>query len=105
MALWDTFVSNDYVDNLRAFVRDKVAPHADAIDRDDVYPVEIIKELAAEGFTTVTLPERYGGGGKDFAYGVALLEEVGYGSASAAICLITIFQASTIIRLFGQDSL
>lgn len=34
-----------------------------------------------------------------------MCEEIGYGSAAVAISLITIFQAQTIIRLFGSDSL
>lgn len=105
MNLWSPLVAEDYINTLRSHVREHIAPHAYAIDRDDVYPVDIVKELARSGLSTITLPEKYGGGGKEFPYGVALLEEVGYGSASAAICLITIFQASTIINLFGQDSL
>ena len=105
MALWPHYAAKEYVESLRTFVRENVSSHADAIDREDIYPVEIVKELARRGFSAITLPEKYGGGGKDFSYGVALLEEVGYGSASAAICLITIFQASTIINLFGRESL
>lgn len=105
MTLWANHAHKDYVDTVRHFVREVVAPQAEAIDRDDVYPVELVKELARRGLSTVTLPLDYGGGGKDFSYGVALLEEVAYGSPSVAICLITIFQASTIIRLFGQESL
>ncbi len=105
MTLWSPLVAEEYISTLRDHVREHITPHAYAIDRDDIYPVDIVKELARSGLSTITLPEKYGGGGKGFPYGVALLEEVGYGSASAAICLITIFQASTIINLFGQDSL
>jgi alkylation response protein AidB-like acyl-CoA dehydrogenase len=105
VSLWSPFVANDYVESLSGFVRDYVSPQGSAIDAEDIYPVEVIKELARQGFTTITLPEAFGGGGKEFSYGVSLLEEVGYGSAAAAVCLITIFQASTIINLFGQDSL
>lgn len=105
MALWAAYADEKYVESLQAFVREAIDPHADMLDRDDVYPVEIVKELARRGLSSVTLPQQYGGGGKDFTYAVALLEEVAYSSPSVAICLITIFQASTIIRLFGQDSL
>jgi alkylation response protein AidB-like acyl-CoA dehydrogenase len=105
MALWPAYADKEYVESVRTFVREWIDPHADAIDRDDIYPVEIVKEIARRGLSTVTLPEQYGGGGKDFSYAVALLEEVAYSSPSVAICLITIFQASTILRLFGQDSL
>lgn len=105
MPLWPAYADKQYVESLQAFVREAIDPHADMLDRDDIYPVEIVKELARRGLSSVTLPQQYGGGGKDFSYAVALLEEVAYSSPSVAICLITIFQASTIIRLFGQESL
>lgn len=105
MPLWSHCTDAAYVDAVRTFVRENIEPHAEAIDRDDIYPVEIVKEIARRGLSTVTLPEEYGGSGKDFSHGVALLEEVAYASPSVAICLITIFQASTILRLFGQQSL
>jgi len=105
MSLWPAYAEKEYVESLRTFVREVIDPQAEMLDRDDVYPVEIVKELARRGLSSVTLPQQYGGGGKDFSYAVALLEEVAYSSPSVAICLITIFQASTIIRLYGQDSL
>jgi alkylation response protein AidB-like acyl-CoA dehydrogenase len=105
MPLWLSHAENEYVESVRDFVRENILPHAEAIDRDDIYPVEIVKAIAREGLSTITLPQEYGGAGKEFSYGVALLEEVAYGSPSVAICLITIFQAQTIIRLFGQQSL
>src|SRR5580704_13256697 len=105
MSRWLPYADAGYVETLQSFVREHVTPQGDAIDRDDIYPVEIIKRLARDGLSTITLPEEFGGGGKDFSHAVALFEEVGYGSASTAICLITIFQASTIIRLFGEQSL
>lgn len=105
MPLWPSHADTEYVESVRNFAKQHIAPHAEAIDRDDIYPVEIVKELARKGLSTITLPSEYDGGGKDFSYGVALLEEVAYASPSVAICLITIFQAQTILRLFGQESL
>ena len=105
MSLWPAYADKAYVESVQAFVRETIDPQADMLDRDDIYPVEIVKELARRGLSSVTLPQEYGGGGKDFTYAVALLEEVAYSSPSVAICLITIFQASTIIRLYGQESL
>lgn len=102
---WPAHVDPEFIETLRRFVRARVTPMADEIDREDIYPVDIIRQIAAEGYTTVTLPAQYGGAAKDFDHAAALLEELAYGSASAAICLITIFQAATIIRLFGCDSL
>jgi acyl-CoA dehydrogenase len=105
MDLWPPYVDKDYVENLRVFVRQHIAPIADQLDRQDLYPSSIIKDLARRGLTTITLPKAYNGGGKQYADAVALFEEVSYGSAVVGISLITIFQAQTIINLFGNDAI
>lgn len=105
MDLWPPYVDGAYVEDLRLFVRQHIAPIADQIDREDVYPSSIIKELARRGLTSITLPPTYDGGGKPYGHAVALFEEVSYGSAAVGISLITIFQAQTIINLFGNHAI
>ena len=105
MDLWPPYVERDYVEDLRSFVRRRIAPSADQIDREDRYPLEIIKEIACQGLTSITLPTAYGGAGKRYGYAAALFEEVSYASAAVGISLITIFQAQTILHLFGSDPL
>jgi alkylation response protein AidB-like acyl-CoA dehydrogenase len=103
--LWRDFVDPGFLSKLRAEVSTHVAPFADAIDRDDVYPVDAIKALARDGYSTVTLPCVYGGGGSGFRDCVAVFEEASYASAAVGISLITILQAQIIIELFAADSL
>jgi acyl-CoA dehydrogenase len=105
MELWPPCVDMHYVEELRLFAREHIAPVADEIDREDVYPSSIIKELARRGLTSITLPRDYDGGGKSYAHAAALFEEVSYASAAVGISLITIFQAQTIINLFGNEAL
>src|SRR4051812_43708525 len=102
---WPTRADDDLVRRLRAFVAETIVPAAHEIDERDLYPTEIVRKLAALGCNTICLPALYGGGGAPHASAAAICEEVGYGSAAVAISLITIFQAQTIIRLFGSDSL
>lgn len=104
-ALWPAYVDAGYVDVLRGHIADHVAPEADSIDRDDRYPVAVIKALARRGYCTVTLDKAYGGSGLSFPHAVAVLEEVGAASAAVGVCLITIFQAQTMMRTFGTESL
>lgn len=104
-ALWRSHVDAEFVEGLRRFTEQSIAPCADDIDRRDIYPVDIMKALAARGYTTVTLDPRYGGAGKSYAHAVATFEELSVASAAVGISLITIFQAQTMIRLFGSDSL
>jgi alkylation response protein AidB-like acyl-CoA dehydrogenase len=103
--LWASLADPTFVLPLREFVREHVIPAGDAIDRDDVYPTDLVKRLAKQGFSTITLPARYGGGERDFSCAVALFEEVAVGSAAVGVSLLTNFQAQTIIRLFGDESL
>src|SRR3546814_21179781 len=59
--LWRDTVDAAFLDGLRAAVAAEVLPRADAIDRDDVYPVDVVQALAAPGYTSMTLPTRRGG--------------------------------------------
>lgn len=104
-ALWTSYVEDGFVKDLRRFVAERIEPEADRIDREDVYPVEIVKELAARGYNTLTLEPDFGGKGYDFSFAACAMEEISAASAATGICLITIYQAQTMIRLFGQDSL
>ena len=101
---WKPLVDPDFVERLNAFALEHVAPEAARIDREDIYPMEIIKELAKAGFTRSILPTEYGGHG-DFRTIMALFEGLGYYSVSAAVSLISIFQSQTMLRLFGSREL
>src|ERR1700754_1910048 len=101
---WDPQVDAAFVHELRDFVKETITPAADAIDRDDVYPTEIIRTLAKKGYSAIFMPKDLGGGGRDYRHAVTVCEEVAYGSAAVGICLITILQAQTILRFFGPES-
>jgi len=102
---WQPLVDPALLQRLRATVGSAIAPNADEIDRRDVYPVEEIRALARGGFSTLSLPAEHGGGGRSFAETAAVFEEASYASAAVGISLITIFQAQTILKLYGNASL
>lgn len=103
--LWRDRVDTAFLDRLRATVAEHVLPDADGIDRDDRYPVAAIKALARAGFSSLTLPVRWGGQDASFTHCAAVFEEASYASAAVGISLITIMQAQTLIKLFGAESL
>lgn len=103
--IWPDHVDAKFLERLRAVVAEVVAPAAAGIDRKDVYPAEIVRRLAKDGYTSVCLEEEWGGLGRPFPYMAAVFEEVGYASAATATSLITIFQSQQTIRLFGEESL
>src|SRR5690606_38065830 len=59
----------------------------------------------AKGYTSLTLDEAWGGMGASYRECAAVFEECSYASAAVGISLITILQAQTLIRLFGELSL
>jgi alkylation response protein AidB-like acyl-CoA dehydrogenase len=105
MSLWQLHADPSFIQLVREFVAQHVSPAADELDREDLYPTEIIREAAKRGLNTLTLPKAYGGSDGTFRLAAALFEEIGFGSATVAISLITIFQAQNIIRRFGNETL
>jgi alkylation response protein AidB-like acyl-CoA dehydrogenase len=103
--LWSDLVEPEFLQTLRSFVAREIAPFAQEIDRVDMYPVEPIRALARAGYSTIFMPREHGGGGRGYRHALAVFEEVSYASAAVGISLITILQAQTILRLFGNASL
>ena len=89
----------------RVFANEVVKPCADQIDREDLYPVDLVTETAERGWNSLTIPVRYGGGGGSMADALAVFEELGAASASLAVSLITIFQSQKMIEGFADESL
>lgn len=89
---------------IRDFTSKKITPTAAERDLKDVYPLDIIKEMAKLGYTSLTVPERYKGLGRSKLDACIFMEEIAYGCAATAISLITIFQAETMLLLFGNEN-
>lgn len=102
---WTDLVDPDFLGPLRDFVAREVAPCAVQIDRDDVYPTAAIRALAKSGYSNIFMPREWGGGGLTYRHALAVFEEVSYASAAVGISLITILQAQTILRFFGNPAL
>ena len=73
----------------RHFARREIAPGADRFDREESFPAELVREMAARKYLGAILPPAWGGAGMDMiTYGL-LNEEVG-GVCSSARSLITV---------------
>ena len=81
LEVWDPRVDREFV----ATVVKTVAPHADAIDRDDIYPKDVGRALARAGFASAKFPRALGGDGRPFADLVTIFEEVVAASATSLI--------------------
>jgi len=105
MKLWQDFDDAATLKAYREFTQRHVLPVAAELDRDDVYPVDVVAAAADQGYNSLIVPERYGGQGANFRRVVSFFEEIGTGSASVAISLNSNFQAQNIILRAASESL
>ncbi len=91
-------------DTVRTFAREKVAPVAEALDREHRFPYELVEEMAELGLMGIPVPEEYGGGGADtLSYAIAI-EELTRVDSSVAITVAAHTSLGTMpIVLFGTE--
>ena len=62
-------------ETVRDFATQRVAPVAEALDREARFPYELVEALAELGLMGMTIPEEYGGAGTDtLSYAIAVEE-------------------------------
>jgi short/branched chain acyl-CoA dehydrogenase len=91
-------------ETVREFARERVAPAAAELDREQRFPYELVGELAELGLMGMTIPEEYGGAGADtVAYAIAI-EELTRVDSSVAITVAAHHSLGTLpIFLFGTE--
>lgn len=76
-----------FLEPVRAFARERVAPQAAAIDASGAFPRDLVRDAAALGLAGMTLPRSAGGAGQSYATYAAALEVVSAASATVAVIL------------------
>jgi len=94
-----------FLERVEVFVRDEVRPVAASIDETDHYPRELVRRAGALGLCGVTLPEAWGGAGRDMVTYALAIEAVGRASATLAVILTVnnSLVASALLRS-GSDA-
>jgi alkylation response protein AidB-like acyl-CoA dehydrogenase len=64
------------IETARQFAAKEIAPHVREYDRDERFPVEIVRKAAELGWVGAVLDPRYGGQGLDWVSFAALIEEI-----------------------------
>jgi isovaleryl-CoA dehydrogenase len=72
-------------DTVRAFAQNKIAPHADEIDRANKFPRELWPLLGELGLLGVTVEEELGGAGLGYLAHCVAMEEISRASASVGL--------------------
>jgi len=83
------FSLGDDIDLLResvhAFAEKEIAPRADAIDRDNVFPSDLWKKFGDMGLLGITVSEEFGGSGMGYLAHLVAMEEISRASGSVGL--------------------
>lgn len=71
--------------SVSGFAQDRIAPRADAIDRENVFPRDLWPEMGALGLHGITVEEEYGGSGLGYLEHCIAMEEISRASAAVGL--------------------
>ncbi|NID15358.1 isovaleryl-CoA dehydrogenase [Luteibacter yeojuensis] len=72
-------------ESVHAFADKEIAPRADRIDRENVFPEDLWRKFGDMGLLGVTIPEEFGGSGLGFLAHMIAMEEISRASASVGL--------------------
>jgi alkylation response protein AidB-like acyl-CoA dehydrogenase len=89
----------------RAFSREVARPRAAQIDRDEQYPLDIVKALGQAGFLGMTMPKALGGKDASFLDTVLVVEEMAKScTVTARIVVETNMGALSTVMAYGSEA-
>jgi isovaleryl-CoA dehydrogenase len=72
-------------DMVHRWAQERVKPMAAQMDRDNVFPAELWREMGELGLLGITVGEEYGGAGMGYLAHVIAVEEIARASASVSL--------------------
>ncbi|THD82816.1 isovaleryl-CoA dehydrogenase [Aliigemmobacter aestuarii] len=72
-------------DMVHRWAQERVKPLAAKVDRDNVFPADLWREMGELGLLGITVPEEYGGAGMSYLAHVIATEEIARASASVSL--------------------
>lgn len=85
------FLFTEEHDMMRKMVKDfaekEIAPEIERMDKEDRFPIEIIKKMGSLGLMGIPIPENYGGAGMDYTSYIIAINELSKVSATVGVIL------------------
>ncbi|MDG5787358.1 acyl-CoA dehydrogenase [Evansella sp. AB-P1] len=72
---------------VRQFAKDRVAKQVTIMEKEDVFPKELVKEMGELGLMGIPIPEAYGGAEMDYLSYVIAIQEISRVSATVGVIL------------------
>ena len=89
----------------REFAQNEVEPRANAIDKNDEFPSDLVKRCAELNFFGLSIPEKYGGLGANFTTACVVLEEIAKASpALAGLLSVQILLCPNALLAIGTEA-
>jgi len=89
-------------EQVEAFARERVRPHAAEIDDSNAYPISLVWDAASRGLLGITIPREHGGLGFDHVSCALGIEAVARASATMAVILVVANAlVNETVRRFG----
>lgn len=93
-------------ESIRSFLAKRLTPIWESIDETGLIPVDLIRDMGAQGLFAIPIPENYGGQGGSFTLTAIAAEEIGYHDPSMATAVYTLLNNAWpyILYLYGSES-
>lgn len=91
-------------DMTRRFSQEVIRPQAELLDRDELFPADIYRQMGELGLFAISIPEAHGGMGMDALSYAVVMEELAAGYASVADQCGLVELLSTLLSQYGNEA-